>query len=119
MRNTFQHHSLKAVACHYHSRLGGIALHVLYSFQCFQQMEQTVVGYNGNRLIRLLGVEVSYYDIGPQATTLSRTSCLKPITTATDTIMTASPIAMPSIAMRTAGWTPLFHPHCCDRCVWQ
>ena len=67
MRNTFQYHSLKAVACHNHSRLGGIALHVLHSFQCFQQMEQTVVGYNGNRLIRLLGVEVSYYDIGPQA----------------------------------------------------
>ena len=40
MRNTFQYHSLKAVVCHNHSRLGGIALHVLHSFQCFQQMEQ-------------------------------------------------------------------------------
>lgn len=67
MRNTFQHHSLKAVVCHNHPRLGGIALHVLYSVQCFQQMEQAVVGNDGNRLIRLLGVEVSYYDIGPQA----------------------------------------------------
>ena len=110
MRNTFQYHSLKAVVCHNHSRLGGIALHVLHSFQCFQQMEQTVVGNDGNRLIRLLGVEVRYYDIGPQATTLSRTSCLKPITTATDTIMTASPIAMPSIAMRTAGLDTSFPP---------
>ena len=40
---------------------------MLHSFQCFQQMEQTVVGNDGNRLIRLLGVEVSSYDIGPQA----------------------------------------------------
>ena len=116
MRNTFQYHSLKAVVCHNHSRLGGIALHVLHSFQCFQQMEQTVVGNDGNRLIRLLGVEVITIS-DPKPTTLSRTSCLKPITTATDTIMTASPMAMPSSGRQ--AWTPLFHPHCCDRCVWQ
>ena len=109
MRNTFQYHSLKAVVCHNHSRLGGIALHVLHSFQCFQQMEQTVVGNDGNRLIRLLGVEVSYYDIGPQAYHLVAYLMFE-----TDHHRYrhnhASPMAMPSIAMRTAGLDTSFPP---------
>ena len=46
----------------------------------------------------------------PKPITLSRTSCLKPITTATDTIITASPMAMPNMAMRTAGLDTSFPP---------
>ena len=39
----------------------------------------------------------------PKPITLLRIVCLKPRTTQTDTIITARPIAMPSVAIRMAG----------------
>ena len=40
----------------------------------------------------------------PNPTTLSRMVCLNPNTTATETIITANPMATPMVAMRIAGF---------------
>ena len=66
MRNTFQHHSLKAVVCHNHFPAWWNGAARASSFSVFNRWSKLSLA-TGNRLIRLLGVEVSYYDIGPQA----------------------------------------------------
>lgn len=68
-----------------------------------KRSHHAVAHHHWARLIRACSIQVAYLDMGTETYDFILTSLLKPTMTDTAIIITASPRAMPTMAIRTAG----------------